>query len=367
MPSSSKKQHNFMAAIAHSPEFAKKVGVPQRVGREFVNADKGNKMNPRARKAGGRVRRFNGEDGSEVIDETASEVPKFSKKDYSKKDDHEGEQYNYVTQEWEKKRTNPVSAFFTGDYGDYKSQKAASKADEAVAKAQAQGKGYKEVYIPEGEAEARGLSHKTDKAPVEAPTAEAPTAEAPAKKTSTRAAFNQWFKEQYAGGKNAGKTATFTDPNTGKKTKVLLAKAGDKPTENPKTVTVQKTTVSTAKPFGKTDVLPTDEITDLVKKAFNPKLKYAKGGWIKSAIKKPGALRKSLGVKAGEKIPAKKLESAAGKPGKLGQRARLAQTLKGFCGGGSTVKRYAKGGTVSSVSSRADGIASKGRTRCKIR
>ncbi len=57
---------------------------------------------------------------------------------------------------------------------------------------------------------------------------------------------------------------------------------------------------------------------------------YKKGGWIKEAIKKPGALRSSLGVKAGEKIPAKKLAAAAKKPGKMGQRARLAQTLRGF-------------------------------------
>jgi hypothetical protein len=41
MPSSSKKQHNFMEAIAHSPGFAKKVGVPQSVGKDFSNADKG--------------------------------------------------------------------------------------------------------------------------------------------------------------------------------------------------------------------------------------------------------------------------------------------------------------------------------------
>jgi hypothetical protein len=41
MPSSSKKQHNFMEAIAHSPSFAKKVGVPQSVGKDFSNADKG--------------------------------------------------------------------------------------------------------------------------------------------------------------------------------------------------------------------------------------------------------------------------------------------------------------------------------------
>ena len=50
--------------------------------------------------------------------------------------------------------------------------------------------------------------------------------------------------------------------------------------------------------------------------------------WIQKAIKKPGALRKSLGVKKGKKIPAKKLAAAAKKGGKLGQRARLAQTLK---------------------------------------
>jgi len=52
--------------------------------------------------------------------------------------------------------------------------------------------------------------------------------------------------------------------------------------------------------------------------------------WIQKAIKKPGALRKSLGVKPGKKIPASKLNKAAKAKGKLGQRARLAKTLKGF-------------------------------------
>ena len=55
--------------------------------------------------------------------------------------------------------------------------------------------------------------------------------------------------------------------------------------------------------------------------------KGGKVNFIQEAIKKPGALRKSLGVKTGEKIPAKKLAEAAKKPGKMGQRARLAQTL----------------------------------------
>ena len=44
MPSSSKKQHNFMAAIANNPAFAKKVGIPQSVGKDFNEADKGKKF-----------------------------------------------------------------------------------------------------------------------------------------------------------------------------------------------------------------------------------------------------------------------------------------------------------------------------------
>lgn len=41
MPSVSKKQHNLMAAVAHNPAFAKKVGIKQSVGKEFASADKG--------------------------------------------------------------------------------------------------------------------------------------------------------------------------------------------------------------------------------------------------------------------------------------------------------------------------------------
>jgi hypothetical protein len=44
VPSVSKKQHNFMAAVAHNPAFAKKAGVPQSVGKDFNEADKGRKF-----------------------------------------------------------------------------------------------------------------------------------------------------------------------------------------------------------------------------------------------------------------------------------------------------------------------------------
>ncbi len=52
--------------------------------------------------------------------------------------------------------------------------------------------------------------------------------------------------------------------------------------------------------------------------------------WIAGAIKHPGALKAALHVPEGKKIPAKKLDKAAKAPGKLGQRARLAKTLRGF-------------------------------------
>jgi hypothetical protein len=66
--------------------------------------------------------------------------------------------------------------------------------------------------------------------------------------------------------------------------------------------------------------------------------------WIQGAIKHPGALHKSLHVPAGEKIPAKKLAKAAEKGGKMGKRARLAQTLKGLhkADGGKAEKRPGK-------------------------
>jgi hypothetical protein len=44
MPSTSKKQHNFMEAVAHNPSFAKKAGVPMSVGKDFSKADKGRKF-----------------------------------------------------------------------------------------------------------------------------------------------------------------------------------------------------------------------------------------------------------------------------------------------------------------------------------
>lgn len=73
--------------------------------------------------------------------------------------------------------------------------------------------------------------------------------------------------------------------------------------------------------------------------------------WIHGAIKHPGALHRELGVPQGEKIPAGKLAKAAHAGGKLGERARLAETLKTLHKGGgkedSDRGYYHRGGSTS--------------------
>jgi len=44
MPSKSKAQHKLMTAVAYNPKFAKKVGIPQSVGKDFAEADKSKKF-----------------------------------------------------------------------------------------------------------------------------------------------------------------------------------------------------------------------------------------------------------------------------------------------------------------------------------
>lgn len=66
------------------------------------------------------------------------------------------------------------------------------------------------------------------------------------------------------------------------------------------------------------------------KRATTARRKWMAKNFIAGAIKKPGQLHKDLGVPQGKKIPAGKMAAAAKMPGKVGQRARFAETLKGF-------------------------------------
>ena len=77
MPSTSKKQHNFMEAVAHSPSFAKKVGVPQSVGKDFSAADKGRKFSK-----GGDMKKMNmggyADGGMPMVMKDGQKVPAFA-------------------------------------------------------------------------------------------------------------------------------------------------------------------------------------------------------------------------------------------------------------------------------------------------
>jgi hypothetical protein len=73
MPSTSKKQHNFMNAVAHSPAFAKKAGVPQSVGKDFSNADKGRKFSK-----GGDMKKGYADGGMTMVKKGGKMVPDFA-------------------------------------------------------------------------------------------------------------------------------------------------------------------------------------------------------------------------------------------------------------------------------------------------
>ncbi len=83
MPSVSKKQHNFMAAVANNPSFAKKAGVPQSVGKDFSMADKGRKFSKggdmKKGYADGGMTMVKGKDGKMVPDFAADGRGKMAK------------------------------------------------------------------------------------------------------------------------------------------------------------------------------------------------------------------------------------------------------------------------------------------------
>ena len=86
MPSTSKKQHNLMEAVAHSPAFAKKVGIKQSVGQDFATADKGKKFK------GGGMALFKGNEtyGEELKEAKSLKSGKISPAGFVKGEKSEG-------------------------------------------------------------------------------------------------------------------------------------------------------------------------------------------------------------------------------------------------------------------------------------
>ena len=88
MPSVSKKQHNLMAAVAKNPSFAKKAGIPQSVGKEFLAADKGKTFS----KGGEMKKMFGGKEtkAEEMKEAKALKAGKISPKQYVAGEKSEG-------------------------------------------------------------------------------------------------------------------------------------------------------------------------------------------------------------------------------------------------------------------------------------
>ena len=90
MPSVSKKQHNLMAAVAKNPQFAKRVGIKQSVGEEFLQADKGKKFSGGGKMATKKL--FGGKEtaGEELKEAKALKSGKISKSQYVAGEKSEG-------------------------------------------------------------------------------------------------------------------------------------------------------------------------------------------------------------------------------------------------------------------------------------
>ena len=117
MPSSSKKQHNFMEAIAHSPSFAKKVGVSQSVGQDFSAADKGRKFAKGGDMATKGMNLFKGKEsyGEELKEAKAIKSGKISPMQYAKGEKSEGKMmYQSFTDKGKPAGMKPVQKMAMG-------------------------------------------------------------------------------------------------------------------------------------------------------------------------------------------------------------------------------------------------------------
>ena len=88
MPSKSKAQHKFMAAVANNPQFARRAGVPQSVGREYMKADEGRSFKKggdlvsncgtRRKKAGGKIKGYNKGGSLKMVEKDGKQVPFYA-------------------------------------------------------------------------------------------------------------------------------------------------------------------------------------------------------------------------------------------------------------------------------------------------
>jgi hypothetical protein len=286
MPSTSKKQHNFMQAIAHSPSFAKKVGVSQSVGKDFNAADKGKTFNK-----GGAMKKRRFDEGGGI-------------------EDTGEEEYSAHQVDLNRRR--------------FYDEEPAAKA--APAK-KAPNKSYRERF-PQTERAAYTPKETTkQKTPAEQSRSDMLQGEAEKRKITSVPFPTESFKSK-------------SKPSTYKTLKEKLA--GNRDTEQG---------------FKKGGAIMKNMFKG--KESYGEEMKEAKA--IKSGKISPKQY--AMGEKSEEKMKKGGMPMKDGKP----------SFMKKFAKGGGieargktkgTVIRMASGGSVSSASRRADGIAQRGKTRC---
>jgi hypothetical protein len=330
MPSTSKKQHNFMAAIANSPAFSKKVGIPQSVGKDFTAADKGRKFRTGGRPAinkqdtqhgsmdmpfksvrkfagmqsGGKVKKYAGLDGSDVTDDNYETTNLGAGNPAPKKPD-------IVTKEELAKSGMSLRDYMNQKLGRTRRSDPAEDTERERKRASGVSAPNKKTYV-EPSVASRGMSKAID-----------------AVKSS------------------------FSRPDTGyrrmsDRDRAILDIQQQAPTQ-----------------FNEG-------------KKAGGKIKGMKtGGNVKYNFEKSGKDVEKKGMKEGSKaeMALDKKQMMGGMPMKGGKPAFMMKKggMAGYAKGGGieskgktkgTVIRMASGGSVSSVSRRADGIAQRGKTRC---
>jgi len=350
MPSTSKKQHNFMAAIANSPAFSKKVGIPQSVGKDFTAADKGRKFRTGGRpainkqdtqhgsmdmpfksvrkfagmKSGGKVKKF--EDGGEAI----------TKSDYLNRERTESDLAEKAAQpsaakpKIYTKETLVKAGFAPTDLRGYlnymKTKTGSMAASQRVADDFEKSRGEKDLLdnaISMGnEAKRVGMTKATIPLDNEGRRAGRTSAPIPLGNEGRR-----------LGGYKAGGNVKYNFEKSGKDVEKKGMKEGSK--------------------------------ADM---ALDKKQMMKMGGMAGMHKMPDGKMMKNSAMKMGG-MPMKD-----GKPAfMMGKKKMMGGGMSGYAKGGGiessgktkgTVIRMASGGSVSSASRRADGIAQRGKTRC---
>ena len=401
MPSTSKKQHNFMAAIAHSPSFAKKVGVSQSVGKDFTAADKGKKFRTGGRPAA--INKQNTQHGS--MDMPFKSLKKFAGmkaggkvKKYVEGDEVSNDndrpfaetnatEERTTTREVPRESATPAPAKSTGS-ADFKAAFAAARkaGDKTFEyKGASYGTGFKQ---PEYRDEGRNVPRKE----TVTETIATPAVTGRAAKESKYMPSDEQKEENTKRFRDVTMTAASMVP-VGRAVSLGASalKAASAARAARTAGAMEKAAEGTARqvrlrtPEARNSIL--DEVRKRVIKggkdenSFTSRAKdtmrgeggLKKGGNVKYNFEKSGKDVEKKGMKEGSKaemaLDKKQMPMKSGKPAFMMKKGGMAKYAKG---GGiesrgktkGTVIRMASGGSVSSASRRADGIAQRGKTRC---